>query len=458
MLHKNPERVQAFDVSFGMAHVLYPEATDTRCTVALLVELDPIRLVRGRSRNATDFSLGQYVNDRPYAGSSLLAVAMGSVFRTAMQGRCPQRPELVDTALPLRVELPAVACRGGVDAVQRVFAPLGWQVDASPLPLDPAFPEWGDGPHVSVTLTATVLLAAALSHLYVLLPVLDGAKHYWLSTEEVDKLMRAGAGWLATHPAREYITRRYLQRSQSLVRSALARLAELDDSDPEALGAVDDTGEGVDSAVVREQPEHRVTAAAARKAAVLVALRSVGAHRVLDLGCGEGALLQELLADRAFTEIVGVDVSLRALRIAERRVRPQWSNKHDERLTLRQGALTYTDPTLRGYDAAVLMEVIEHIDLSRLDALAHAVFGEAAPKAVIVTTPNAEHNVRFDTMPAGAMRHQDHRFEWTRAQFAAWAQQVGERYRYTVSFTPVGDDDPDVGPISQLALFCRSTA
>lgn len=479
LLHKNPDRVQAFEQSYGTAHVVYPEATAARCTAALMLEIDPIRLVRGRSRGTPDFSLGQYVNDRPYAASSLLSVAIGAVFRTALHGRCTLRPELVETALPLRIELPAVPCRGGAEVAERVFAPLGWTVTATPLPLDPAFPEWGDSQYLRVELSGTVRLADALSHLYVLLPVLDGAKHYWVAGDEVDKLIRAGGGWLAEHPERGWIARRYLARRQSLVRTALARLAEVEEVEPEALDAVEEVAETVPdypvaegdgttttdslgATVTGEQSEAETTPSAptlavTRRAAVRAALHEVGARRVLDLGCGEGILLRELLSDKTFTEIVGVDVSMRALHIAERKLRlERMPERMAQRLTLRQGALTYTDTRLRGYDAAVLMEVIEHVDLPRLGALEHAVFAAAAPGAVLVTTPNAEFNVRYETLAAGTFRHADHRFEWTRAEFAAWADGVAARHGYTVRFVPIGAPDAEFGAPTQMAVLTKN--
>ncbi|TDD50218.1 3' terminal RNA ribose 2'-O-methyltransferase Hen1, partial [Nonomuraea terrae] len=235
LLHKHPERVQEFGQSFGTATVFYPEAGAERCTAALLLDVDPVALVRSRGKGSPDFSLSQYVNDRPYAASSLLAVALADVFRTARAGRCKARPELPGTPLPLELRLPALPCRGGPELAQRLFEPLGWAVDARPVPLDEGFPEWGESRYVGLTLRGTVRVADALNHLYVLLPVLDDAKHYWIAPDEVDKLVRAGEGWLAGHPDRTLITRRYLGRRRALERTALARLAELGDDLEERL-------------------------------------------------------------------------------------------------------------------------------------------------------------------------------------------------------------------------------
>jgi 3' terminal RNA ribose 2'-O-methyltransferase Hen1 len=177
---------------------------------------------------------------------------------------------------------------------------------------------------------------------------------------------------------------------------------------------------------------------------------------VLDLGCGDGVLVADLLAEPAITEVVGVDVSTRALSYAERRLRlARMPERRRERVKLLQGALTYTDDRLAGYDAAVLMEVVEHVDPPRLPALERAVFGAAQPRAVVVTTPNAEYNARYEWLPAGQVRHPDHRFEWTRAEFADWGRRVADAYGYEVAFAPVGPGDPELGPATQLAVFTR---
>ncbi|MDT0378248.1 3' terminal RNA ribose 2'-O-methyltransferase Hen1 [Streptomyces sp. DSM 42041] len=479
LLHKHPGKAQAFDTSCGTAHVLYPEADEHRCTAALLLEVDPVALVRrgrGKGRGgAPDSALAQYVNDRPYAASSLLAVALGAVFRSAMAGRCPQRPDLPGRALPLRVAVPSLPARGGVDTVRRLFEPLGWSVDAEPVPLDAHFPEWGDSRYVRLTLEGELRLADALRQLYVLLPVLDGAKHYWVTADEVDKLLRAGEGWLENHPEQGLIAGRYLARRGALTRRAmerleLARLAESDDAAAEDLdNAVPDgdddstpSPDAADTPAGTAAPEPSDPAAAGkprslaaeRRDAILAALHETGAARVLDLGCGEGRLIAALLSDRRFTQVTGVDVSMRALHVASRRLRlDRMGERQASRVSLLQGSLAYTDSRLKGYDAAVLSEVVEHLDPPRLPALEYAVFGAARPSAVVVTTPNVEYNACWESLPAGQVRHHDHRFEWNREEFRRWAEEVAGRHGYAVDLRPVGPDDPEVGPPTQLALF-----
>jgi len=188
--------------------------------------------------------------------------------------------------------------------------------------------------------------------------------------------------------------------------------------------------------------------------AVVAALKSTGAKRILDLGCGEGRLLKILLKDKAFEDIVGIDVSHRALEIAAQRLRlEQMPQRQKDRIKLLHGSLTYRDRRLEGFDAAALVEVIEHQDMVRLAALERVLFEFAKPATVVVTTPNVEYNVRFETLPAGKFRHKDHRFEWTRAEFQEWAHRTAQRFSYSARFMPVGPEDPVVGPPTQMAIF-----
>ncbi|MBN0041714.1 3' terminal RNA ribose 2'-O-methyltransferase Hen1 [Cellulosimicrobium cellulans] len=459
LLHKHPDRAQVFDLPVGRAHVFYPEATAERCEVALLLEVDPVGIVRNKRFGGGDaFALAQYVNDRPYAASSMVAVALGKVFATAMAGRCDARPDLPAVELPLDVHVPSLPCRGGADLACRLFEPLGWHVTATTEPLDPTVPAWGASRYVDLRLRGTRRLADALAQLYVLLPVLDDAKHYWVSTDEVDKLVRAGGGWLADHPEREQILRRYLAHQRRYVEDATARLAALDGAAPAEEQAVPDSGVSADGAASPEADAPEPPLARQRADAVLGVLHEVGARTVVDLGCGEGALLRRLAADRTFTRVLGTDVSARELERAATRLRlHDASDAERERVRLLQSSLTYTDDRVRGFDAAVLMEVVEHVDPSRLHALAHAVLGHARPRAVVVTTPNAEYNVHYPNLldgPGGSrVRHPDHRFEWTRAELRAWAGAVAERYGYAVEHRDVGPLAPDVGAPTQMVVL-----
>ncbi len=447
LLHKHPDRVQEFKQSFGVATVFYPEASDERCTVALVLEVDPIRLARSRAKNSPDFSLAQYVNDRSYAASSLLGVALADVFSTARNGRCNARQELADSIIPLEISIPVLPCRGGSEIAHRLFEPLGWTVDAQPIPLDAGFPEWGHSRYLRLRLTGILRLADALNQLYVLLPVLDESKHYWQGQDEVDKLLRSGVGWLVSHPDKNLIARRYLGRRGGLTSVALARLAEVADE-------VEDVIEPAEDEEVLQPQENRVPLNTQRHEAVHQTLLELNAKSVIDLGCGPGHFLERLVRTPAFLRIAGSDVSTRSLQYAARRLRvDRMSERQSDRVELFQSALTYEDARFAGFDAAVLMEVVEHVDPTRLEALERVVFGAAQPGAVLVTTPNSEFNARYEGLVG--MRHPDHRFEWDRDQFAVWSDRVASTYGYLVERRGVGEFDDELGSPTQLAIFTR---
>ncbi|PYS47737.1 MAG: 3' terminal RNA ribose 2'-O-methyltransferase Hen1 [Acidobacteria bacterium] len=423
LLGKNPNRLQSFPVAVGQVHVFYPVAREDECTVALLMDIDPVALVRGRRGSGTDAGLlGQYVNDRPYVASSFLSVAIASVFGSGMKGYTKDRPELADTPIPLTARIPTVPCRGGESFLRKLFEPLGYRVECRQLPLDDRFPEWGESSYFSVTISANSRLKDLLTHLYVLLPVLDNDKHYWVGPDEIQKLLDRGAGWLEKHPEREQIVSRYLKRRGYLVREALARLVADEDAEPEET---EETRGNEEQAL-----EAPLSLNEQRMGAVLSVLKDVGAKRVIDLGCGEGRLLQSLLKEKAFQRIVGVDVSLRALEIAKTRL-------DIERMPETQ------------------RNRIEHLELSRLTAFERVVFEYAHPPIVVITTPDAEYNAVFTTLPAGQFRHGDHRFEWTRPEFEQWSRNVAERFGYSVRFLGIGDEVSSLGTPTQMAVFSR---
>jgi 3' terminal RNA ribose 2'-O-methyltransferase Hen1 len=449
LLRKNPARPQSFKLTFGTAHVFYPKATAERCTVALLVEVDPVALVRKRrGPGGEGGALEQYVNDRPYAASSFLSVAIAEVFGSALAGKSKERPDLVEKPLPFYASISTLPCRGGDQLLRKLFEPLDYRVSSHRFPLDENFPNWGESAYYRVELEARVPLQQLLTHLYVLIPVLDNEKHYWVGDDEVAKLLRHGEGWLSSHPEREAITRRYLKHQRNLVDQALAQL--VDENEPKP----DDVAEA--NALEEEAVEQRINLNEQRLGSVLAALKSTGAARVLDLGCGEGRLLQALLQEKQFAEIVGMDVSHRALEIASERLRyDRLPPIQKERIRLLHGSLIYRDQRLVGFDAAAVVEVIEHLDAARLAAFERVLFECAKPKSIVITTPNREYNVKWETLPAGKFRHRDHRFEWTRTEFQAWANSVAKRFGYTVRFLSVGPEDAAVGSPTQAGVFSR---
>lgn len=437
LLHKNPARVQAFPLAFGTAHVYYPEATADRCTAALVLDIDPVSLVRDRDQ------FDQYVNDRPYAASSFLSVAVAQVYGSALNGKSRDRPELTELPIPLTARVAALPCRGGEGFLRRLLEPLGYTVTTTHHLLDERFPEWGPGPYYTVELAATCRLYELLSHLYVLIPVLDDEKHYWVGEAEVEKLLKHGEGWLSAHPERERIAERYLRRQGRLVRSVLSQFTVNDEAVPDEAEA----------AAPEEALEARLSLNEQRLRAVHEALKATGARRVVDLGCGEGKLLRRLAEDSQFVEVVGLDVSTRALQIAEERLRRTRHLDEPARVKLLHGSLVYRDARLAGFDAAAAVEVIEHLDPPRLTAFERVLFEFARPAAVVLTTPNAEYNVKFPGLPAGKFRHRDHRFEWTRAEYRSWAEGVAGRHGYTVTFAGIGEEDPAVGSPTQIGVF-----
>ena len=446
LLSKHPDRAQSTELSFGIAHVFYPEASEERCCAVLLVDVDPVGLVRGKGD--ADGPLAQYVNDRPYTASSFLTVAMAQVFSSAMGGRSKAKPELAEQAIPLEFELPVLRCRGGEALLRRCFEPLGYEVEAQRLPLDARFPEWGASHYFHVTLRATLRLAEALTQLYVLLPALDGDKHYFVGSDEVQKLIDKGAGWLATHPACDFILNAYLKRRRSLVTEALGKLLD----EPEEQVEIESIErEGEEMAL-----ERKVGLNEQRMETVEATLLRLGVRSVLDVGCGEGRLLARLLEQRQFGKLLGIDVSCVSLeRAAERLKLERLPPLKRARIDLQQGSLTYRDRRMEGFDAACAVEVIEHIDASRLPAFERTLFEFARPGVVLVTTPNAEYNARFENLPAGRFRHRDHRFEWTRAEFSQWARRVCDRYGYQVEFHPIGEIDAELGAPTQMGVFAR---
>lgn len=446
LLHKNPERAQQFELAYGKAYVFYPELSDTRTTAALLIDIDPLDLARGKA-GSREGGLFDYVNDRPYTSASFMSTAIARVFGTAMKGRCDKRQELADTPLKLTAVVSSIRDNGDTELAKEMFEPLGYEVKSKRTTLDESFPEWGAAPYIDLTVSGTVKLSELLNHIFVLIPVFDKQKHYYMAEDEIQKLIDHGEGWLVNHPYKEKITARYFSARRSYARKALDILLSDEITDEEEMDNTDNS----------EEKEVRTPLNAQRMEAVKNAVLASGASSVIDLGCGECRLTSLLLNEQQLKKVTACDVSSSALekaasRLHLDRMQPYRKNK----LTLMQASLTYRDQRFEGYDCACVVEVIEHIEPMRIPSFERAVFEFAAPKTVILTTPNKEYNANYEHMEENALRHGDHRFEWTRAEFKSWTEHICDKFGYTCEISGIGDADENHGSPTQMGVFTKN--
>ncbi|MDO4544956.1 MAG: 3' terminal RNA ribose 2'-O-methyltransferase Hen1 [Bacillota bacterium] len=449
LLHKNPYRAQQFELNFGKVYVFYPEISDAQTTAALVLDIDPIALAKGK-QGSNGQGLFSYVNDRPYVASSFMSTALAKVFGTAMSGRCDKMQELADTPLDLKATIHMLPCRGTPDFAKEVFEPLGYETSYRTTILDEKFPEWEDSTYIDLTISGKVTLATLLNHLYVLIPAFDKQKHYWVGSDEIDKLVKHGEGWLLNHPARNRIVNRYFAKRRSLAHIARNRLIEMEEE--VELGLDEDE---IENQVEISNKERRISLNEMRLEAVKNAVIESGASSVIDLGCGDGKLIKLLLEEPQIKKITGVDVVVSILERAKSRLHydrlPPFKK---EKLSIMQASLIYKDGRFCGYDAACLVEVIEHIDSQRLSALERIIFEYAAPETVIVTTPNREYNANYEWI-RDKLRHDDHRFEWSRKEFEAWTRHICTSFGYTVETNGIGEMDEKVGTPTQMGVFTK---
>ena len=446
LLHKHPDRAQQFVLNYGKAYVFYPEVSNERTTAALLLDIDPLDLAKGKV-GSKEGGLFDYVNDRPYASTSFMSTAIARIFGTAMSGRCDKNQELADTSLNLTACIYSLKDSNDDLLAHEMFEPLGYTVEEKRTLLNERFPEWGASPYIDLTIKGTVRLSELLNHIYVLIPVFDRQKHYYTSEEEIQKLLDHGEGWLADHQYKEKLTRRFFAVKRDYARKALDIL--LADDIPDDEGAENEPA-------TTEREEH-IPLNDLRMETVKKAVLDSGATSVIDLGCGECKLTSMLLKAQQIKRITACDVSVGVLEKAIKklhldRMQPYMKNK----LTLMQASLTYRDQRFEGYDCACMIEVIEHIDPLRIPAMERTVFEFASPHTVIVTTPNREYNSNYENIHEDTLRHHDHRFEWTRKEFGDWTKHICDKFSYSCEMIGIGDIDANFGSPTQMGVFTKN--
>ena len=436
LLHKNPNRPQKFELNFGNAYVFYPELSNERTTAALLLEINPVNLARGKE-GAGNYGLFDYVNDRPYVSSSFLSTAISKVFGTALNGRADSHQDLSDSSLDLEATITMLPCKTDTAMLNKIFEPLGYEVNYETFINDELFPDWGESKYVNLTIKGKQKLRDLLKHIYILVPVFDQQKHYWVGEDEVEKLLRNTGDWLADHPEKEYITSRYLKRLRPLVNKAFSMLFS----------------DGKEETLV-EIHEEKLSLRDQRLNSVVSELKSCNAKSVIDIGCGEGNLLCLLIKEKQFEKITGTDVSVSALEKAKEKLKIDTINENlKERINIFQSSLIYKDSRYGGYDAACVIEVIEHLNLFRLGTFEKILFSYIKSRIIIITTPNKEYNHKYRNVGKEKFRHDDHRFEWTRAEFNDWAEKMAEQYGYKVKFAEIGESDEISGSATQMGVF-----
>jgi len=436
LLHKNPNRPQKFELNFGNAYVFYPELSNERTTAALLLEINPVNLARGKE-GAGNYGLFDYVNDRPYVSSSFLSTAISKVFGTALNGRADSHQDLSDSSLDLEATITMLPCKTDTAMLNKIFEPLGYEVNYETFINDELFPDWDKSKYVNLKIKGKQKLRDLLKHIYILVPVFDQQKHYWVGEDEVEKLLRNTGDWLADHPEKEYITSRYLKRLRPLVNKAFSMLFS----------------DGKEETLV-EIHEEKLSLRDQRLNSVVSELKSCNAKSVIDIGCGEGNLLCLLIKEKQFEKITGTDVSVSALEKAKEKLKIDTINENlKERINIFQSSLIYKDSRYGGYDAACVIEVIEHLDLFRLSTFERVLFSFIKSRIIIITTPNKEYNHKYRNVGKEKFRHDDHRFEWTRAEFNDWAEKMAEQYGYKVKFAEIGESDEISGSATQMGVF-----
>lgn len=422
LLHKRPDRFQAFNLPYGTAYVFFPEYSDNKCIVTLLLDVESSGLNDICKAKDGEF---QYVNPRQYLSGSLLSGAITKVFASAIKGVCEEKPELVDKVFNYEMEITSFSCRLNPDYIEKLFLPLGYEIDFTKPSgqYSEIAQQFGN-----LKLIARTTLQKLLSQLFILLPVFDRQLHFWIGESQLEKFIRHSTGWLENHPEKSFIINEYFWPASELKYRVLEYFNAIPSADEKAPGLN-----------------------ALRQEEIINSLIRHDATSILDLGCGNGSLLELLAQEKRFSKIAGMDIAARNIDEARKKLCSPGRRLCEAEYVF-VGSLTYKDKRISNYDALVLSEVIEHFELERMVLVMKNIFEHAKPRLFIMTTPNKAYNIEY-LLKYDEIRHPDHRHEFNEEEFTSFCQKFASQYNYELEMSSIGEKLPELGAPTLMGIF-----
>ncbi|MCK1992095.1 3' terminal RNA ribose 2'-O-methyltransferase Hen1 [Peribacillus muralis] len=428
LLSKNPNNLYERKHKGHVVRLFYSTFTETEMEATIFVTPDPIELVKN---TANSYDITHYINDREFAVSSIFCSLIRSALGTALNGQPKEEhAEWVNHPFSFQFDFGPVVSTLSDNQLRELFEPIGYEVSITRPDIQYSFDMKDRSSTRTVSLKGLKTLQEGLRHLFVLIPVIDNYKHYYIDEKEIDKLERYGEGWLDDHPMRDFIYR------QSLRFKEVYSIVE--NKKPE---------------MKKDDKESKVRLNDLRYEKIFDTVSQMHPSSVVDFGSGEGKLSVRLGFIEGVKEILAVEPSQSATLKALGRFDKV---KDKEKFVIPKplwGSLFYYDEELKNKDVIILCEVIEHIDEHRLPKVMDTILQDYQPRALILTTPNREYNEVYDM--EDALRHNDHRFEWTRAEFQQWCTARNHDDSYDLRFEGIGEEHVTQGCPTQMCVFER---
>lgn len=432
LIAKNPHNLYERKEKGGLVRIVFTKNEEREVHILFFVTVDNMEL----TKNQTNFSsITHYINDRESAVSSIFCSVLRKAVGTALNGKPKDEfKEWVNYSFPLEITFGPLSTKLTNHELAGLFEPLGYEltIENGKVLLPASFAKKSSAKFI--TLKANQTIQDCFRHLFVLIPVMDQYKHYYIDEKEVDKLKRYGEGWLSFHPKRNEIIK------ESLIFSDLIEKSRLIESKP---------SKEKQAPLTKKKSLNQW-----RYEKIIETVKGLPHNsRIVDMGAGEGKLTAQLGFIRGIEELVAVEPSEREQLKAKKRIEALVGKPDFLLPTFKWGSLFYYDSELEKKDIFILCEVIEHIDENRLGKIFDTIFTKYKPYHVIVTTPNQDYNAVYDMNEA--KRHSDHRFEWTQQQFKEWTKYWESHANYKAQIDGIGEYVEGYGYPTQMVIFSQ---